>query len=465
MKINRIKIDKAVIYPKAFYKKLEEEQARFKKKTIDAPEKKNDCVIEEIDCEKSLINLTYTEPKFKPRGKPVRKKIKATDKRPPGIVNENIDNKNMSTVKKSYKYTDNSPEAEKCVIEEVDCKLSLINIGYDDTEMESEEKTELEMKEKAELQMKEKAELQMKEKEELQMEEKAESEIEEKTESEMRTESEPEIEDGFTAQSWTGENENAESTMAEPQRTNEVANTDTSDNLPVYDITRYHNSVIIDTIMEYYDEDEKTGTALNGETEEMDKKDGNPDEDTVFKNVLAAENNEDNIINDSKGVQDGISESNPLDEENKENKNSIRKSGMLKLNIGNKKIILHFGAIHIENKFGFISLLALLGLLGIFTENRGCLGFWAFLYYTHYFFYVPDEFFKNRVQKAAAPAFFTGAVISILSVVLKALFNDILLLILGMGISLVISILVFTINLTFYLMEKDENTGPPQQSE
>jgi len=99
----------------------------------------------------------------------------------------------------------------------------------------------------------------------------------------------------------------------------------------------------------------------------------------------------------------------------------------------------------LKNKLGFLSLLAVLGILGFISDNRAYLGFWGFLYYVRYFFVIPDELFKTNVQKAATPAFFTGLASSAVTVVLKALLNDGALLAAGMGLGMALSIFVFTV--------------------
>ena len=57
------------------------------------------------------------------------------------------------------------------------------------------------------------------------------------------------------------------------------------------------------------------------------------------------------------------------------------------------------------NYLGFLSLLALIAILGWCTENTGLYGFLEFAYYIRYFWVIPDEFFRLNVQKAATFAF------------------------------------------------------------
>ncbi len=59
------------------------------------------------------------------------------------------------------------------------------------------------------------------------------------------------------------------------------------------------------------------------------------------------------------------------------------------------------------NKLGFLSLLALLGILG-FTIDKPLYGFFGFAYYFRYFFITPDELFQQNVRRAASVGFFSG---------------------------------------------------------
>lgn len=57
------------------------------------------------------------------------------------------------------------------------------------------------------------------------------------------------------------------------------------------------------------------------------------------------------------------------------------------------------------NYLGFLSLLALISILGWRTGNTGLYVFFGFAYYFRYFWVSPDEFFRLNVQKAATFAF------------------------------------------------------------
>lgn len=438
MEINKIKIDKSADYPKSFYKKLNAEQTQYKGKTGTNPKAENNCLIEEVDCESSIMSLAYTEPKYKYQGKPVRKSIKASDKQQSkkadtekkageykGTERKNIpnrDSQNRDSQNKDFRIksvgnaswvsdpqgigeveekTGNilkssrfememGPEDEKCVIEEVDCKLSLINIGYDETQEEEEEIIN-------------------------------DSDIEAGWEEVIAGQAE--------------ETEEEEENLAELRDISESITGTPEEDQNEYDINRYASTSIVDTIV-IYAEDKEDVEEIAEETGIYPDTDRNPSGERKItgKAVKTLKNR---LI--SPKVRYAVKE--------------VKEKERLIIE-GVSKNLLHSEAIHIKNKLGFLSLLAFFGLLGIFTENRACLGFWAFLYYVRYFYVVPDKLLKENVQKAAAYGFFSGIVISLVTVVLEALFQDVLLLIFGMGFSMVVSILVFTLVLAVYQVGK-----------
>ena len=58
--------------------------------------------------------------------------------------------------------------------------------------------------------------------------------------------------------------------------------------------------------------------------------------------------------------------------------------------------------------YGLTGLLSLLGFIGIFTEERTFLAFFAFAVDFQYFFIKSDEMLEENVNKSAALAFFCG---------------------------------------------------------
>ena len=59
-----------------------------------------------------------------------------------------------------------------------------------------------------------------------------------------------------------------------------------------------------------------------------------------------------------------------------------------------------------KNKYGYLGFLSLLGLVGIFTEERSFLAFFAFAVDFTYFSVQPDEFFLTYMDRSAARGFF-----------------------------------------------------------
>lgn len=101
-----------------------------------------------------------------------------------------------------------------------------------------------------------------------------------------------------------------------------------------------------------------------------------------------------------------------------------------------------------------------MGLVGIFTSSKGFLGFFGFLYYTRYFFVIPDELFKANLQKAATPAFFVGIAITSVTIVMRKLTDNKDLVPIGMGIGMAVSLFVFSIILlTFEARENGEKNS------
>lgn len=66
---------------------------------------------------------------------------------------------------------------------------------------------------------------------------------------------------------------------------------------------------------------------------------------------------------------------------------------------------------HRINYLGFLSLLALIAVLGWRTENKDLYGFFGFAYYFRYFRVIPDEFFRLNIQKAATFAFMSEMIL------------------------------------------------------
>lgn len=102
------------------------------------------------------------------------------------------------------------------------------------------------------------------------------------------------------------------------------------------------------------------------------------------------------------------------------------------------------------NQLGFLSLLALLGFLGLATENRGLLGFFGFAVYLRYFFVKPDELFMQNVRSAASIGFFSGVAATGFTVALRTLTPDLLSRDLALASCFVVSVICFSIALVVF---------------
>ena len=61
-----------------------------------------------------------------------------------------------------------------------------------------------------------------------------------------------------------------------------------------------------------------------------------------------------------------------------------------------------------QNVYGMMGFLSLLGLVGVFTEERAFLGFFGFAVDFQYFFMESDEMLETYMTRSAARAFFAG---------------------------------------------------------
>lgn len=110
------------------------------------------------------------------------------------------------------------------------------------------------------------------------------------------------------------------------------------------------------------------------------------------------------------------------------------------------------------NYLGFLSLLALIAILGCVTENKGLFGFFGFAYYLRYFWVVPDEFFKQNVQRAATFAFMMEMVSLVpFMFICTCFFGATKAVPLSFGLSFAVVILAFTVALM--VLEWKERAG------
>ena len=63
-----------------------------------------------------------------------------------------------------------------------------------------------------------------------------------------------------------------------------------------------------------------------------------------------------------------------------------------------------------RNLYGSLGLLSLLGLIGVFTEAKSFLAFFAFAVDFEYFFMESDEMLEESMNRSASRAFYLGMV-------------------------------------------------------
>ena len=102
------------------------------------------------------------------------------------------------------------------------------------------------------------------------------------------------------------------------------------------------------------------------------------------------------------------------------------------------------------NKLGFLSLLALIGILGLTADNKALYGFFGFSYYIRYFFVTPDELFIQNVRSATSIGFFSGIAATGFSVALCTLIPSLPSKNLALAACFAISVICFTIALAAY---------------
>ena len=59
-----------------------------------------------------------------------------------------------------------------------------------------------------------------------------------------------------------------------------------------------------------------------------------------------------------------------------------------------------------KNKYGFLGLISLVGLLGLQSDSRIFLAWFGFAAFFQYFWTIPDEFFVQTLRRCAAAGFF-----------------------------------------------------------
>lgn len=366
------------------------------------------CLIEEVDCQSTISTLRYNEPTFIYQDIPNRNGIETVDE---WEIKRQMED--HSTERMPLESIINTDQEEKCVIEEIDCKQSLINIGYNG----SEDKAEV----------------------------------------------------GNVKPMYEFENKNSAETCKplEDISSKNIADA-TAAQLPIdysklldiakyfseFDINKFLSSSIISSVVDYTTGKNSTSKVVDenpDETkkalEEMETEEGMGTEEGMetgdeMETEEGTETGDEIETEEEMETRDSI-ETDTVEEIDNRNNVLHEKSNFFKKDWTKK--VLHTGEIYLENKIGFLSLLSVLGLAGIFTDTRACLGFFGFLYFIRYFFLMRDESFKNSLLKASKIGFFTNITISVVTIVLWLLINKVVLFPLGLGIGMAVSVIVFTV--------------------
>lgn len=103
-----------------------------------------------------------------------------------------------------------------------------------------------------------------------------------------------------------------------------------------------------------------------------------------------------------------------------------------------------------KNKMAFLSLLGLIGLLGIPTGNYALFGFFGFFGFSSLFRTKNDELLQENVGKAATNGFIVSVIGLSVTMALVATLETITAAMLGIAITFVAQMLVFTFSISFY---------------
>lgn len=360
------------------------------------------CLIEEVDCQNSINTLRYSEPKIRYQDIPNINIEETVDK---WDLNKPMED--HSTEKMPLKSIINTDQEENCVIEEIDCKQSLISIGYD------------------------------KNKEEVKR-------VDEKIykfENDNSAETCGPIEDISS--------EKMADAAAAQLPTDYSIFQDISDYFANFDINKFLSSSIIDSVVDYTTDADSISNVMENSNETEKALDSiETGEGIETKDEMETENKME--TGEEMETKDGMETRNSIETgtvKEIDNRNIVLYEKVHFLKKDWVKKVLHTGEIHVENKLGFLSLLSVLGLAGIFTNTTACLGFFAFLYFIRYFYLIPDESFKNSLLKASKIGFFTNITTSVVTIILWLLIKKALLFSLGLGIGMAVSVIVFTVKL------------------
>ena len=108
--------------------------------------------------------------------------------------------------------------------------------------------------------------------------------------------------------------------------------------------------------------------------------------------------------------------------------------------------------------YGLMGLLSLLGFVGVFTEERAFLAFFAFAVDFQYFFIKSDEMMDEYMNKSASRAFCCGMIATaVASLAALALSSASEALLTGFAAGWAVSVIVYAVSTSYYVIK--ENWG------
>lgn len=103
--------------------------------------------------------------------------------------------------------------------------------------------------------------------------------------------------------------------------------------------------------------------------------------------------------------------------------------------------------------YGSMGLLSLLGFIGIFTDEKGFLGFFAFVVDFEYFFIKSDEMLEEYMNKSASRAFYCGMIMTAITALLNFIFlnqSGHKALTIGFAVGWAVSVVIYALSTAFY---------------
>lgn len=103
--------------------------------------------------------------------------------------------------------------------------------------------------------------------------------------------------------------------------------------------------------------------------------------------------------------------------------------------------------------YGAMGLFSLLGFIGIFTDEKGFLAFFAFAVDFEYFFMKSDEMLEEYMNKSASRAFYSGMIVTALVALIQFLTqtqNGHESLLTGFTYGWAVSVIVYALSTAFY---------------